>query len=223
MSENIYFLITSYLSNPFIDVKKTHVIEYIGLIREYVPNSYIIFIDSIPDEDIANLCDIYVCEKRNFNVPHGQADLEKIQIGLKILEGLKAKWFIRSAYDYWMNQTVVNKISEWKLLLDSGKILVSSKWRGENYEPIVKDEMLSMGYGCYTMEGANRIFGFDKLETNSMAEEQLYVRLFNNFNPDEYFLYETCEDMFGGVFFDIFNFSGNHLNTRRLENIQNNK
>jgi hypothetical protein len=83
--------------------------------------------------------------------------------------------------------------------------------------------MLSMGYGCYTMEGANRIFGVEKLDTQSMAEEQLYVRLFNNFKPEEYFLYETCEDMFGGVFFDIFNFSGNHLNSRRMNNLKNNK
>ena len=220
MDEKIYFIITSFLSEPYLVEKKKHIIEYISQIRKYIPNSYILYIDSIPNEEIAQICDIYVCEKRNFNVPHGQGDLEKINIGINIFEGLGVKWFVRSAYDYWMNQKVVNKLFEWKSHLDNGKILVSSKWRGENCEPIVNEKSLSMGYGCYTMEGAKRIFGFPNLDGNGGAEEQLYNRLYVNFKPEEYFLYETCEDMFGGLFFDIFNWGGSHFNTNRNDKLE---
>lgn len=222
IDDKVYFLITSYLSGNFVTEKKTHILDYLKRIKKYIPNSFILFVDSIPDIDIAEMCDIYVCETKNNNIPHGQGDLEKVRIGINILDGLGSKWFVRSSYDYWMNETIVNRIGEWKSMIDEGKQIISTRWRGENYEPIVIENMVSMGYGCYTIEGAKRLFNFENFSVHSMAEEQLYVKLTDNFVPEEYYLYDTCENMFGGIFFDVFNYGGNSINQRRVDTLRNN-
>jgi len=220
IQEKTYFLITSYLANPYFNEKKSHLKNYIGGIRKYIKNSFIVLVDSVPDADIAKLCDVYICERRNFNAPHGQADLEKIKIGLSVLESFGAKWFIRSVYDYWMNNDVLKKVEEWISLLDQGKVLVSTRWKGEKEGWLVNKKILSMGYGCFTIEAAKLLFDFEKF--TGCAEEQLYARLELLFHQDQYYLYESTEEMVGGLFFDVFNSSGNKLNSKRLDAVKEN-
>ena len=216
--DKTYFLLTAYTGGSFINEKKNHTLNYIKQIRKYYPNSYIVLVDSIPNEEIGNVCDLYVCELLNNNIPHGQGDLDKIKIGLNILKGLGATYVIRSAYDYWINDDIFNRSQDWIQLINNGYKIVSSHWRGTLADPPWIDT-ISSGYGCYNIEAALNLYNLDKLDPNmDMLECQLYQRLINLFQSHEYFIYETCFDMFNSHTYDIFNFAGTIVHQERLNN-----
>ena len=54
------------------------------------------------------------------------------------------------------------------------------------------------------------------MESNSLLEHQIYNNLIKYFYPYEYFMYETCYNMFNSHTYDIFNFSGTSLHQERL-------
>ena len=214
--DKTYFLLTAYTGGSFVNEKKNHTLNYIKQIRKYYPNSYIVLVDSIPNEEISNVCDLYVCELLNNNIPHGQGDLDKIKIGLNILKGLGATNVIRSAYDYWMDDNIFNRSQEWIQLLDNGCKIISSHWRGTSNDPLW-DNTISSGYGCYNVEAALNLFNFDKIDpVIHFLEVQLHQRLTNMYQPHEYFIYETCFDMFNSHTYDIFNFAGTIVHQERL-------
>ena len=214
--DKTYFLLTAYTGGLFVTEKKNHTLNYIKQIRKYYPNSYIVLVDSIPNEEIGNVCDLYVCELLNNNIPHGQGDLDKIKIGLNILKGLGATYVIRSAYDYWINDDIFNRSQDWIQLINNGYKIVSSHWRGTLADPPWTDTIAS-GHGCYNIEAALNLYNLDKLDpTMDILEYQLYQQLINLFQPHEYFIYETCFDMFNSHTYDIFNFAGTSLHQERL-------
>lgn len=211
-----YFLITSYLGGENSHNKKTHLIKYVTKLREYFPHSYIIIIDSINDLDVSKISDLYICENHNDNTPHGQADLCKVRIGISVLKSMGVRWFIRSAYDYWINDTIFNKTNEWYEKLSQGYKVVLPKWKAEiNSIPYLSDSV-SMGFGCYTIEGAEKLFNFNRFKDNGLiVEGQLYNKLIKTFDKSEYYLYDSNEEMFGCMAFDIFNNSGNEIDYSR--------
>lgn len=207
--EKNYFLITSYLGGEKKERKKEHTINYINQIRKYVGNNFIVFVDSIPDKDIANLCDIYVNQiKNNNNYIHGQGDLDKIKIGISILDGLKAKNFLRTSYDYWMNKFIFEKYQEWKKL---NKKIISSVWKTKDF--CIMNSM-SMGYGYYDLDAAKKIFNFNYFYKKPSAEEQIYKKLVKFFDKNDYYLFDSCEEMFGCDSFDLFNFAGTKISEK---------
>ena len=213
--DKTYFLLTAYTGGSFVIEKKNHTLNYIKQIRKYYPNSYVVLIDSINDKDICNVCDLYICELLNNNTPYGQGDLDKIKIGLNLLEGIGAKFVIRSAYDYWINDIIFEQQKQWIQLINKGKKIVSSYWRGtpndqEDYKSI------NTGYGCYDIQAAKKLFNLNKMESNSLLEHQIYNNLIKYFYPYEYFMYETCYNMFNSHTYDIFNFAGTVLHQERL-------
>lgn len=216
MSNLQYFLITSYLGGDNNQSKKNHLIRYVGKIREYFPYSYIILIDSVNDSDISKICDLYICENHNVNIPHGQADLVKVKIGISILKGMGVRSFIRSAYDYWINDIIYDKYREWYEKLSFGYKVVLPKWKAEIDSIPYLNNSVSMGFGCYTIEGAEKLFGFNRFENSGIiVEGQLYNTLTSKFDKNEYFIYDSNEEMFGCMAFDIFNNSGKDIDIER--------
>jgi hypothetical protein len=217
MKNKVYFLITSYLGGNNSLSKKEHLVKYIYQIRKYFPNSYILLIDSINDYDLSKMCDLYVCENENYNIPYGQADLTKIKIGLSIFEGTSVKWFIRSSYDYWINDTIYNKITEWSRILLNGAKVVVPRWKAGSNDIAYLNDSASTGYGCFTVEGARKLFNDWDFENNELiVEGQFYNKILNTLTENEYYIYNSNEEMFGCMIFDVFNNRGDKINTDRL-------
>lgn len=217
MKDKVYFLLTSYLGGSNVSSKKEHLIRYIHQIRKYFPNSYILLIDSINDSQLSKLCDLYICENENYNTPYGQADLTKVKLGLSIFEGMGVKWFIRSAYDYWINDTIYNKITEWSRILLNGYMVVVPRWQAGSFDIPYEKNSASTGYGCFTVEGAKKLFSDWEFDDNNLiVEGQFYNRILNTLNDSEYHIYNSNEDMFGCMIFDVFNNRGDEINTDRL-------
>ena len=206
--DKIYFLLTAYTGGLFSNEKKNHTLNYIKQIRKYYPNSYIVLVDSVPNEEIGKVCDLYVCELSNYNIPYGQGELDKIKIGLNLLEHLGAKFVIKTAYDYWINDIIFEQQKQWIQLINEGKKIISSCWDNKT--------SVATGHGCYDIQAAKKLFNLNKMESNSLLEHQIYNNLVKYFYPYEFFIYETGYDMFNSHTCDIFNFAGTVLHQERL-------
>jgi hypothetical protein len=216
--DKTYFLLTAYTGGSFVNEKKNHTLKYIKQLRKYFPNSYIVLIDSVNDKDICDACDLYVCELLNNNEPHGQGDLDKIKIGLNLLEGIGAEYVIRSAYDYWMDDIIFEQSKQWIKLLKEGKKIIGSQWGDINFN-LTFSKSISTGFGCYNVKAAKQLFNIDTVQPEPTFEEQIYSQLVKYFQPNEYHIYPSCPEMFNSGIYDIFNYSGTVLNYKRLNSI----
>jgi hypothetical protein len=217
--DKTYFLITSYTGGPFSTEKANHLIKYLKQIKKYYPNSYIVLIDSIPNEEIAKLCDLYICELLNKDDNHyAQGDLDKINIGLNLLEWLGAKYVIKTAYDYWVDDTIFEQQKQWIKLLESGIKIIGSQW-GDVKHNVTFPNSISVGHGCYDIQAAKYLFTIDTVPTEPIFEQKVYSRLVKIFEPSDYYIYPSNNEMFNSEIYDIFNYAGQVVDTDKLLSI----
>jgi len=216
-----FFLITSYTGGNHAQLKQQHLIKFIGQIRKYFSNSFILLIDGNYIQDIEKLCDLYVFKAENDNLPHGQGDHNQLRIGINILEYYKPKFFYRFNYDYYINDTIYFKLLEWENYIRQGKQIIASQWKTNKDQTSFMENTVAAGFGCYTLEGAKKMFGYEKI--TYPWEMQLFARLKNQFKEDEYMIYDNALDAFGEECFDIFNSGGETYSPNRLELANNGK
>ena len=217
--DKTYFLLTAYTGGSYSDEKKNHTINYIKQIRKYYSNSYIVLIDSIPNEEIAKLCDLYVCELLNKDDNHyGKGDLDKINIGLNLLEYLGAKYVIKTAYDYWVDDTIFEQQKQWIKLLEDGVKIIGSQWGDVKYN-LTFPGSISVGHGAYNIQAAKYLFTIDTIPTEPIFEQKVYSRLAKIFQPSDYYIYPSNFEMFNSKIYDIFNYAGQVVDTDKLLSI----
>ena len=210
-----YFLITSYTGGNHAQAKQDHLIKFLGQIRKYFNNSFILLIDGNYIQKIEDLCDLYVFKSENDNIPHGQGDHNQLRIGINILEYYQPKFFYRFNYDYYINDTIFQKINEWKNHIENGKEIVTSQWRVSNDQNNLFTNAIAAGFGCYTLEGAKRLFNYKTI--TYPWEMQLFSQLKKEFRENEYFIYNSFIEAFGEECFDIFNDGGKTYSQSRLD------
>jgi len=217
--DKTYFLITSYIGGSLAIEKTNHLIKYLKQIKKYYPNSYIVLIDSIPNKEIAKLCDLYVCELLNKDDNHyGKGDLDKINIGLNLLEYLGAKYVIKTAYDYWVDDTIFEQQKQWIKLLEDGVKIIGSQWGDVKYN-LTFPGSISVGHGAYNIQAAKYLFTIDTIPTEPIFEQKVYSRLAKIFQPSDYYIYPSNFEMFNSKIYDIFNYAGQVVDTDKLLSI----
>ena len=207
-----YFLITSYTGEPHKELKSFHLIQFLKQIKKYIPNSFIIVIDSNYTKDVEKYCEIFVNEKENFNSPHGAADLKKTKIGVSILDFYKAKTFTKLAYDFWFNNNIYNKYLEWQKLIINKKV-VSSAWKLDDNDRGLPNSM-AFNFGVYEVDAAKKLFNFENF--TYPIEMELFKRAINLFSKEDLHIYSHFIQAFGEETFDIFNDAGHNYTKSRL-------
>lgn len=210
---NYYFLITSYTGDPYGELKSSHLIKFLKQIKKYVPNSFIVLIDSNYTNNIEKYCDIFIHEKYNFNSPHGTGDLNKTKLGLSILKNLNVKYFTKLTYDFWFNDITYKKFLEWHSFTNNKKI-ISAAWKLDDHDHGTPNSM-AFNFGIYEINAAEQLFNFETVQYP--IEMQLYQRAFSLFSPEDIYLYPNFMLAFNEENFDIFNNSGDNYSIKRLE------
>jgi hypothetical protein len=210
-----YFLITSYTGGDFADLKKSHLKKFLLQIRKYFSNSFIIIIDGVHTQGVEELSDLYMIKSKNDNDPHGQGDHNQLRLGINLLDFYKPNYFFRFNYDYYINDTVYNKLGEWVKHINNGKKVVTSQWKTNKDQVHFMNNTIAAGFGCYTLEAAKKLFNYEKI--TYPWEMQLFSKLKINFKEDEYFIYDNVTDAIGEECFDIFNNGGKTYSDNRLK------
>ena len=217
--EKDYFLITSYTGGPNTELKSKHLIQFLKQIKHYINNSFIIVVDSNYTQNIEKYCDLYLHKLDNFNSTHGEGELSQIKLGIKLLENYNPNFFVKFNYDYWMNDKIFNKYTEWKNLIQSKKI-IGSEWQLYNDHP-GSSNSFACAFGVYQMESAKKLFEIDKVDFP--IEIQLLNKIKSLFKDEDVFIYkdlvsalgDNCIDFFGdagkGCHFDLLNKTHNDI------------